>query len=421
MLMNESLARWARARQLGAAQSAALLAPALAGFTLAPPVLAQPAAPASSASVPAAPVPAASVPPAPAPPPTAAPSAFPPIAISVWTRSAAAIQGEEDPETLDDIRFESNFAEVNFSGQIHENARVITNVFADGLSGNVRILDALVGFDFTDEAHLWVGQLLIPVDRANKAGPFFSIPWNFFAGAFAVGTTRLFITPIEGSFGRGTGGVFWGDLLEGKLKYLLGAFLDAEASTSPLYSGRVGYSFLGKEKAGFGQSATFYGQAEGDVVTLAVGGQYRKDGSVAPAPPAGATPPPVVPPADDFAEVNADLFAELKLGDGAFVTGEVDYYQFSGDNQPANNLFSVMAAYASPVIGVGQLQPMVRFQLASGDNDFSAMAIDAQLGYLIRQQRLRLIANFQHTQLKGVGAEDLSGNKLQLAVQAQFF
>lgn len=38
-----------------------------------------------------------------------------------------------------------------------------------------------------------------------------------------------------------------------------------------------------------------------------------------------------------------------------------------------------------------------------------------------QQQRLRLIANFQHTQLKGVADEDLSANKLQLAVQAQFF
>lgn len=415
--MNESLALTHRTQQLRAVRGARFLATVLAGIALGPAAFAQtPSAPATPSG--AAPV---LPPPASPPPPVAAPGEFAPISIAVWTRSVAAIQGESDPEKLDDIGFESNFAEVNFSGQIHRHARVITNVYADGLSGNVRILDALVGFDFADEAHLWVGQLLIPVDRANKAGPFFSIPWNFFAGNFAVGATRLFITPLEGTFGRGTGGVFWGDLLEGKLKYLLGAFIDPAPTTSPLYSGRVGYSFIGKEKAGFGQSATFSGQAESDVVTLAVGGQYRKDGSVAPAPPAGAMPPPVTPPADDFIELNADLFGEIKLAGGAFVTGEVDFYQFSGDNQPANNLFSVMAAYATPVIGIGQIQPMLRFQLANGDNDFSAMAIDAQLGYLIRQQRLRLIANFQHTQLKGVADEDLSANKLQLAVQAQFF
>ncbi len=353
--------------------------------------------------------------------PAAPPSEFPPISIAVWTRSTAAIQGAGDPEKLNDIAFESNFAEVNFSGQIHRNARVITNVFADGLSGNVRILDALIGFDFTDEAHLWVGQLLIPVDRANKAGPFFSIPWNFFPGNYAVGATRILATPLEGSFGRGTGAVFWGDALEGKLKYLAGAFLDQTPATSPLYSGRVGYSFIGKERAGFGQSGTFYGQNESDVVTLALGAQYRKDGSVAPAPPAGAMPPPPALPADDFAEINADLFGELELAEGAFVTGEVDFYHFTGDNRTASNVFSIMGAYATKVIGIGQIQPMLRFQLATGPNDTSAMAIDAQMGYLIRQQKLRIIANFQHTELKNYTPEDLAANKLQLAVQAQFF
>jgi hypothetical protein len=180
----------------------------------------------------------------------------------------------------------------------------------------------------------------------------------------------------------------------------------------------LSYSFIGKEKMGFGQSATFYGQAESDVVTLSLGGQYRKDGSVAPAAAAGA--PPAAPP-DDFAEVNADLFGEFKLAEGAFVTGEADFYHFSGDNRTANNVFSVMGAYATKVIGIGQVQPMLRFQFANGEGDRSAMAIDAQVGYLIRQQRLRVIANFQHTELKNYTPADLSANKLQLAVQAQFF
>jgi hypothetical protein len=121
--------------------------------------------------------------------------------------------------------------------------------------------------------------------------------------------------------------------------------------------------------------------------------------------------------------VNADLFGQLKLAEGAFVTGEVDFYHFSGDNRAADNVFAVMGAYASPVIGIGQIQPMLRFQFANGEEDRTAMAVDAQLGYLIRQQRLRIIANFQHTELKNyvTGAADLSANRLQVAVQAQLF
>jgi hypothetical protein len=445
--MNELFVRMTRTRPLRVGLSYAFLATSVLASVVARPATAQTAAAQTAAAQKPAPAPApvaaeppaptqtptvgpqtAAPPPAPEPPPAVAPpgpppSEFPPISVALWTRSIAAIQGETDPAKLDDIGFESNFAEINLAGQIHKNARMATNIYADGLSGSVQILDAWIGFDFADEAHLFVGQMLIPVDRANKAGPFFSIPLNFFAGNFAVGGTRVLAIPIEGTRGRGTGGVFWGDLIEGKLKYLLGAFLDQTPTTSPLYSGRVGYSFIGKEKAGFGQAASFYGQAETDVVTLALGAQYRKDGSVAAAPPAGTTPPPPVAAPDDFAEVNADLFGEFKLAEGAFVTGEADFYHFSGDNRVADNVFAVMGAYASPVIGIGQIQPMLRFQFANGENEQSAIAIDAQVGYLIRQQRLRVIANFQHTELKnyGAGAADLSANKLQLAVQAQFF
>lgn len=368
----------------------------------------------------AAPAPAPTPPASPAPPPP--PSEFPPISVGVWTRAAVAIQGS-DPKKLDDIGFDTQFAEVNFSGQIHKNARVATNIQANGLAGTVSILDAWIGLDFIDEAHLWVGQLLIPVDRANKAGPFFSIPWNFFPGLFVVGGTRVIVTPLEGSSGRGTGGVLWGDLLGGKLKYWLGAFLDPTSNLAahPLYSGRATYSILGKERGGFGQAACFYGASEGDVLSLSAGGQYRKEGSVGPAPAMGAAP------TDDFAEVNADLFGEFKLGGEAFVNGEIDYYHYSGDFNPAKDQFSVMAAYASPVIGWGQIQPMLRYQFATGDSGGpdarTEAAIDAQVGYIIRQQRFRVIANYQYMKLKNQPGttEDVTGNKIQIAVQAQFF
>src|SRR6185295_10481595 len=327
-----------------------------------PPVSAAPlpapaAAPPPPATLPPATLPPATLPPATLPPatlpPVPSPSEFPAISVGVWTRAAVAIQGE-DPKKLDDIGFDTQFAELNFSGQIHRNARVATNIQANGLAGTVSILDAWVGFDFVDEVHLFVGQMLIPVDRANKAGPFFSIPWNFFPGLFVVGATRVIVTPLEGSSGRGTGGVLWGDVLGGKLKYYLGAFLDPTTNLAahPLYSGRVTYSILGQERAGFGQAGCFYGSSDTDVLSLSVGGQYKKDGSAAPPPAAGAAPGP----ADDFAEVNADLFGEFKLGGkGAFVNGELDYYHYQGDNNPAQDQFSVLAAYASPVIGWGQI------------------------------------------------------------------
>ncbi|MEO8177685.1 MAG: hypothetical protein ABI895_02525 [Deltaproteobacteria bacterium] len=329
-----------------------------------------------------------------------------------------AIQGE-DPEKLNDAGFDTQFAELNFSGQIHKNARVATNINANGLAGTLTVLDAWVGFDFVDELHLFVGQILIPVDRANKAGPFFSIPWNFLPGVFAAGATRVVITPNEGTGGRGTGAVLWGDVLGGSLKYYLGAFLSPAANLAPhpLYSGRLSYALIGKEKPGFGQAACFYGAGD-DTLALSLGGQYQKEGSVGPAPAMGAAP------TDDYAEVNADVLGEFKLGaNGAFVNGEIQYYHYTGDYRLANDQFSVLAAYASPVIGVGQIQPMLRYQFATGEDDRTEAAIDAQVGYLIRQQRLRVIANYQYVKLKNQPGttEDINGSKVQLAVQAQFF
>ena len=82
-----------------------------------------------------------------------------------------------------------------------------------------------------------------------------------------------------------------------------------------------------------------------------------------------------------------------------------------------------MAAYTTSMIGLGQIQPMVRYQFATGDNDRTEAALDAQVGYLMRQQRLRVIANYQLTKLQNQtpGAADLTGNKVQLAVQAMFY
>ena len=438
MLMNELSVRMPRTRPLRVALGSAFLASTFVGalaFAQAPaaavpaaavpaatptPGLApQPEATVPSVAAPPPPAPAAAPPPPPAPPP----SDFPPISVGIWTRTSVAIQGD-DPKKLNDIGFDTQFAELNFSGQIHRNVRLATNVIANGLAGTVSIQDAWVGFDFVDELHFWVGQLLVPVDRANKAGPFFAIPWNFLPGVFAVGATRVIVTPNEGTGGRGTGGVLWGDVLGGSLKYYLGAFLSPAANLAPhpLYSGRVSYAFIGKEKPGFGQAACFYGAGDNTAV-LSLGGQYQKGGSVGPAPATGAAP------TDNYSEVNADLFGEFKLGGaGAFVNGEIDYYHYTGDFRIANDQFSVLAAYASPVIGYGQIQPMLRYQFATGDgvaggNDRTEAAIDAQVGYLIRQQRLRVIANYQYTKLRNQpGASgDVTGNKIQFAVQAQFF
>ena len=181
-----------------------------------------------------------------------------------------------------------------------------TSVFA-------AIEDAIISFDFTDSFHLWAGQLLVPVDRSNAAGPFFMIPWNY-PGILTVGGTTIFALPKEGPSGRNTGAVVWGDAADNRFKYMAGVFDNGVATGSPLFSGRLSLSIIGKEP-GFWGNASYFGDQ--DVLAVLVGGQYQKNGN------ATATDP-----GKSYGEFNADVLAEFKAA-GGWVTGEGAYYHFT--------------------------------------------------------------------------------------------
>jgi hypothetical protein len=337
------------------------------------------------------------------------PKKLPPIGVAAWLRSDVTFQGKADQEKLDDQTF-TPYGELHAGGKIHENVSVTLNLNAGGVGGGVNIEDAIVGFDIADEFHVWIGQLLVPVDRANYAGPFFAIPWNY--------TGAIGFVPHEGPSGRNAGVSVWGDLMGGTFKYVLGAFDGGGTAERALFSGRLQYDFIGSEPGYFG-NASYFGDK--DIVALGVGGQYQKEGeSLSPA--AGA-PPGTPTLTDDYTEFNADLLAEFKLGGGAWVTGEAGVYARGGDYPSfGKTAFYITAAYATPKVGIGNIQPMVRFQMGKGDGDAKTSSIDAALSYLIMGPALRLVGNFQHTDTDGGGpGASVKTNSLTLGAQAIFF
>jgi hypothetical protein len=346
--------------------------------------------------------------------PATRPDKLPPIDVGAWVRVGARFQGA-DPKKLDDQSMDSVYGELHAGGKIHKNVSVTLNLNANGLAGTAGIEDAIIGFDFADPFHLWVGQLLVPADRANGAGPFFMIPWNY-PGFFTVGQTTVAALPAEGPSGRNAGGVVWGEFMEGTLKYFLGAFNAADATKTPLYSGRLNLALIGKEP-GFWGNASYFGDK--DVLALGLSGQFQRNGSVGD-PPKNAAGMAIGPaPLSDYSEFSADLFGEFKVGDG-WVTGEADYYHYSGDFNPIKNSFFVMAAFASPTVGIGHIQPMVRYQGAKEElptETVDISAIDIGLAYLIKGPALRATATYQHVDL----GHDVVGNSLQLGAQAIFF
>jgi hypothetical protein len=331
---------------------------------------------------------------------------LPPIDVGAWVRAAGRVQGT-NPKNLNGVSLDTAYIELHAGGKIRKDVSVTLNVNANGLAGTAGIEDAIIGFDLADPFHIWVGQLLVPVDRANFAGPFFMIPWNY-PGFMTVGGTTVVSAPLEGPSGRNTGAAVWGNDPDGKIKYAVGAFLPPNPNTSPLFSARVSTALIGKETGYFGNESFFGDQ---DIVSIGVGGQYKNNGSV------GQSPGPGVPgPTDNYAEVNADALAEFRYGGSGWVSLDGAYYHFVGQYNPFEDAFYVTAAIATPKVGVGNIQPMVRYQMASG-NSPKAWAIDAQLGYLIMGPALRVSAGYQHTEI-GDGAQ---ANLVQIAAQAIFF
>lgn len=334
---------------------------------------------------------------------------MPSIDVGAWLRAGVRFQSPNQGEKINDQSMDTLYGELHLSGKITPKVSYTLNFNANGLAATAGILDAIIGIDPVDEFHFWAGQLLVPSDRSNFSGPFFMSPWNY-PGVYSVptptGTAGGFVGPAEGPSGRNAGGVVWGDFEKGMFKYYAGVFNLTNANQSPLYTGRLHFTAIGKEPGYYG-SSTYYG--EQDVLAFGVGAQYQRKGSTF-TDPTGMLPDDQ----DDFAEINADVLAEFKLGDSGVITGEAAYYHFSGDYNPADNAFFVLASYLSPDLGIGKIQPLVRYQYAKkkgADDPWST--IDAFVTLVMKGYTWRATAGYQRTDL----GNDVVGNAIQVGLQ----
>ena len=356
--------------------------------------------------------------------PATRPDVLPPIDVGAWLRVGGKFQGQ-DPKKVNDWQMDQAYVELHAGGKITKTVGVTLNLNANmagygtpGANTGVAIEDAIISFDFMDEFHLWAGRLLVPVDRANAAGPFFMIPWNY-PGFFAAGNGYVG-APAEGPSGRNNGMVLWGDIAGGKFSYFAGVFDNGNftgASTppnpptsgSPLFSGKLRLALLDPEP-GFWGNASYFGDK--DVLSFDVGGQVQGTQGL----PAGSK---------TYGEVNVDALLEKKLGGGSFFTAEAAYYHYNvGDGGVSDSLYA-LAAYATPTVGVGNIQPMVRYQWEKVKNvsGTSPWNVDVGVSYLIKGPALRLLATYSYTNLGpvGGGGSNPTANSIQLGAQAIFF
>ena len=167
---------------------------------------------------------------------------------------------------------------------------------------DIRILDAIAKFKFSDAVQVWAGRFLPPSDRANLSGPYFLNTWNFPGIPWKY--TQIWA-------GRDNGGAVWGQFKGGKFKYQVGAFQGNANSGAPNIAARLTLNLLDPEP-GYYNASTYYGKKD----ILAIGAVYQ----VQPGGSMGALDTPTSSLFSSqgktaFQAWNIDLMFEKKLGD----------------------------------------------------------------------------------------------------------
>ncbi|WP_371927945.1 hypothetical protein [Methylomonas rivi] len=322
--------------------------------------------------------------------------------------SAAGANGEKwnNDFNLDNIRLYIN-------GQIHKYLKVEFNTDCQtcGNGGEVRVLDAIGKFEITPYANLWVGRMLVPAERREMNGPFYSAVYNIFSAGtpFEPADYNVVIKSdgtSAGSFGRDDGATFWGAAFNGRFQYAVGFFRGlrggANVNDNILYAQRFAYNFWEVEKnPGYYTSGTYYGTG-GDILTVGVSNQYQEDG-------AGITTD-----SGNFRGTTVDVLMEKVLSGGGVVTvnGEYKNYGISDGYSQASrdagggfdmfegNAFDASAMYLFPQkVGIGQFQPYLRYVNVEPHASASREVYEGGVNYVIDGHNARITLSYQYGDL----------------------
>lgn len=346
------------------------------------------------------------------------------VTTGIGYRAALRFQDPQDPESLGDVGFDELNVEPRFSGRVTDVVGWTANLTVSGrtidtgaggpLAFEARALDLVGQLDFADEFHVWMGRMLTPGDRSNFSGAWFMSPWNY-SGVFFAGP---YVGPRgTEEFGRETGVVAWGNTKDGKFKYYAGVMdLDGNAANgifggdtnaanpNPLYAARVNVALIGSEP-GFYGSSTYYGSQ--DILALGVAGRVQQN---------------YLSPENDIGEFNMDLLAEFNAPAGTF-TGELAYYYYNGLQPMDNHFFGVLSYTTAEPVGIGKIQPLIRYQYANNVDDSETVAsltqFEAGVNYVIKDYFAKIALNYVYSSASALGTEDYSVNLLQLGLQIQ--
>ena len=269
----------------------------------------------------------------------------------------------------------------------------------DGLGDGVRILDAAIDYQITDDVTVKMGRFLPPTDRSNLSGPFFINNYTFPWVQFTNGYYDVFQ-------GRDDGVAFYGERGEDvQLKWslaLMEGYDNAPGDDNLWMVGRVVMHFLDREE-GYFNSSTYYG--EKDIAALGFTFSNQDDAHGA---------------GLDYTAWSFDALLETTLDSGGVATIEAAYYDRDHDNavgggvnagQQGEGYFILGSYLMADSISIGdiegRLQPSIRFQSTDGDIRVGGnmdRSVDYSLNYIIHGHSARVSLVFQD--INYVGAFD---------------
>jgi hypothetical protein len=335
------------------------------------------------------------------------PPAIPSLDYGDRFRIGLRAQDQTQPKKLTDLSMQID-NDIYFGGQLHRFLKWQAGVTIS-YSGNIGQpstatilpLDVVARFEPLPEFNVFMGRMIVIADRFTPSGPW-GMDEFLYPGVFLGGTLGAPL-PKSGSTGRDLGVNVWGALAGGLIKYYLGAYEFHDPTLHPLYSGRVQLSLINGEP-GFYHRTTYYG--EKDFVSIGVGGQYQKDGSVGTVPAVAAMGDMPARPAgtvtDDWRYFTADLTLDKKLGDAGTFSAFGGYSKFGGDYNLWNNFWHVALGFTFPqVVGIGKFRPGIRFQQAvdTAQGADPTRTIDVQLSYLIMKWYARFNIGYRHSSI----------------------
>ena len=310
--------------------------------------------------------------------------------------------------------FSLDSARIYLSGSLNKYIKGMFNTEKSIAGEGFQPIDANIQFEIMPELTIWAGRFLSPSDRANLAGPYYSLGGGYWSGI----ASRYGFN--GGYIGRDDGVALVGSLMDGMVSYSVGAFegntafkiapVTVGARTGKdalMYAGRLQFDFWDPEPGYYGTGNYLGGK---DILSVGIAGRTQKYGSVS----TTAT--------GDYNSYSLDFLLEKKdVGPGA-VSVEAAYYDYDTDDvflSEQGKAYSAGAGYIfKDKVGWGQFQPFLRYQKFDSDalTNETTSKYDLGVNYIIEGYNAQISALYSDTKVSGKD----STNAFNVALQVQF-